>query len=857
MPCWAQNSSSWGEPGDDFLLTGAKIMVAPGETLNKANLHIKNGRVEAVGAGVTGSSRSRKIDCSDLVIHPGFLDPYVQGGKVGLKKKDRERSTPVSGQHPRVHDDFRIVDALDLKEGALDKYRKLGFVAVAVAPEGAIFGGQSAVYLTGESANDADLLLKSSAYSTLGFETLGWSKLKGENYPLSIMGCMALIRQTFLDLDWYQKKRVESVDRRPDYSGNLESLAAVKAGDRLLLGESDSYLDVLRLLDLFRELGIRRNAVLLSGQEWKQLSWLKQKADPRTKWIAPLSFPETPELKNGLKRSQLTLDLLRDWYYAPANPRFLNQAGLRFSYTTHGLKSLNDFPKRVQETVEAGLSEKDALAALTTEPAAILGLSEQMGTLKPGKSASFVVREGGPFSGETALREVWIGGKRFPDYAALAEGESPQKKSVKVRDFVKEATYKNPPTLFPSTYAPGSVLVKNATLWTQSGGASQLGDFLVRNGKIAGVGQATGGASVEIDGSGLHITPGIVDAHSHTAIQGMVNEPGANITAMVHMKDVLNPFDYNIYLQLASGVTTVNVLHGSANAIGGKAVTCKWKLGTPPEGLIFEGAPEGIKFALGENPKQSNWGDEHATRYPQSRMGVVELIRGAFLSARNYRKLQQAGKEPKPDLMLEALLEVIDGKRIVHCHSYRQDEILALIRVAEEVGFKVNVFQHVLEGYKVADQIAKHGAAASTFADWWAYKVEVEDAIPHNAALLHKAGVLTSVNSDSNDLARRLNTEAAKSMRYGDMTEPDALNLITRNAAEQLGVLNRIGTLELGKDADFVIWSDHPLTQQAIVLETWVDGVRQFKRSEEEDRVAKLEAERERLLKLWEGKDDE
>jgi imidazolonepropionase-like amidohydrolase len=314
------------------------------------------------------------------------------------------------------------------------------------------------------------------------------------------------------------------------------------------------------------------------------------------------------------------------------------------------------------------------------------------------------------------------------------------------------------------------------------------------------------------------------------------------------MKDVLDPFDHDIYLQLASGVTAVNILHGSANAIGGQSITCKWRLGEPPDALVMGNAPEGIKFALGENPKQSNWGDEHQSRYPQSRMGVIELIRGAFVSARNYETLRAAGKNPKPDLVLDALVEVLAGKRLVHCHSYRQDEILALIRAADEIGFKVNVFQHVLEGYKVAKAMAEHGAAASTFADWWAYKVEVEDAIPFNASLMDEAGVNVSINSDSDDLARRLNTEAAKSIRYGGMTEEKALDMITKNPARQLGILDFTGTLTPGKDGDFVVWSGHPLTQEARVLETWIDGKRYFQRSQESSRVSALDKERRTYL---------
>lgn len=853
----AQDPSSWGQAHQEYVLTGAKIMVAPGQTLPKGDLHIKDGKVVSVGRTTAGQS-VRRIDLSGLVIHPGFIDPYVPGSKVGMKKGEKAKPTSISGPHPRVHDDVRVSESLDLKAKALDKYRKLGFVVVGVAPEGGIFRGQGAIYKTGQTDRDAELLLNPSAFSTIALEELGWGKLKGENYPLSMMGSVALIRQTFSDSAWYQRTRAKETTgtERPDFAGTLESLAEVRSGQRMLVGESKDFLETLRMMSLLEELGFSRATLLLSGEEWKNLGWFKGAARPGYQYILPLNFPKNPKSGEGVSQDALTLSVLRDWFSAPANPRWLSEKGVRFSLTTHNLKSPDKFPKRLQEAIAAGLARDKALAALTTEPARLLGL-KSYGTLEAGKSASFVIRDGDPFSGETVIREVWIDGRRYPDFSSLAKGESPEKKKIKTRDFIKAANYAKPPVLLPKPHTPGAFTVSNASLWTQDGRGVVKGDFATRGSKIVAVGESGGGTSPAVNGRGWHITPGIVDAHSHTAVDGMVNEPGANITAMVRMKDVIDPFDHDLYLQLASGVTTANILHGSANAIGGQSITCKWRYGEPPENLIFEEAPEGIKFALGENPKASNWGSDMATRYPQSRMGVIELIRGAFISARNYQKLKAQGADPRPDLLLEALVDVLENRRLIHCHSYRQDEILALIRTAEEVGFKVHVFQHVLEGYKVATEIAEHGAAASTFADWWAYKVEVEDAIPYNTTLMHEAGVNVSVNSDSNDLARRLNTEAAKSIRYGGMTEVEALNMITKNGAEQLGVLDRTGTLTVGKDADFVIWSAHPLTQEAVVLETWIDGKRYFKRSDEPARVAAYSAERERYLELLKTKKEE
>jgi imidazolonepropionase-like amidohydrolase len=847
-----ENPSSWGQPLGEYLVSAHKIVVSPQKTITNGQLHIKDGKVHAVGANLSAGPGARRIDFPKRVIHAGFIDPYVSAKEVGLEETP---ATPISGDHPKVHDDFRIAQRLDLKKDAMKDFRELGFVAIAVAPEEGIFRGQSAVYITAKSNDDARVLLKPDAYSVVAFEEQGWGDLEDDNYPLSMMGNVALIRQTFLDCEWYAGLRPDSSlgSERPDYQGTLESLRAVQLGQRPLLLEASDYLETLRILNMVKEIGIPNSIVVLSGQEWKGLDWFTELAGSGGSFIVPLDFPKTVEPEDGITEEQLTVDVLRNWFAAPGNPGWLRKRGVRFALTTHGMKSPDELDKRLLEAVSAGLNSQAALAGLTTEPAKLLGLS-QYGTLEPGKSASFVVRQGDLFSNESTVEEVWIDGHRYPDYDAIALGKDGEPDEVKPRSFVKKGDYSAPPSQPYEAYSPQSTVVKGATLWTQDTGTIK-GDLLIKGGKIVSVGGSAGAASHVIDGTGLHVTPGLIDAHSHTAIDGMVNEPGKNITAMVRMKDVLDPFDHDIYLQLASGITTANILHGSANAIGGQAITTKWRYGEPATGLIMKGAPEGIKFALGENPKQSNWGDAHR-RYPQSRMGVVELIRGAFISARNYRKLKAAGKNPKPDLMLDALVDVLEDRRLVHCHSYRQDEILALIRVADEVGFKVHVFQHVLEGYKVADALVKHGAGASTFADWWAYKVEVDDAIPYNASLMTQAGVVTSVNSDSPDLARRMNTEAAKSMRYGGLSAEQSMDLITKSPAHQLGVLDRIGTLTPGKDADFVIWDGDPLSQNSVVLQTWIDGKRYFERGQEAQRVEKLVLERKTYLELMKKKEE-
>ena len=415
----------------------------------------------------------------------------------------------------------------------------------------------------------------------------------------------------------------------------------------------------------------------------------------------------------------------------------------------------------------------------------------------------------------------------------------------------------------PAEATDGVLLVKNATLWTLGPkGTLAPGDLLIQRGKIAQVGahlSAPPGALI-IDAAGKHVTPGLIDCHSHSAIRGGVNEGSNNITAEVRIRDVIDPESVDIYRELAGGLTSANLLHGSANSIGGQNAVVKLKWKSTPDAMLIATAPPGIKFALGENPKRSNFSLPGAQRrYPATRIGVEESIRERFLAARDYARqweeynlLTDAEKDrrepPRRDLQLEATAEILSGKRLVHSHSYRQDEILALIRLAEDFNFHIGTFQHVLEGYKVADEIAAHGAGGSTFSDWWAYKLEAYDAIPYNGALMARRGVTVSFNSDSSELARRLNLEAAKAVKYGGLDEIQALKFVTLNPARQLRIDNRVGSLEPGKDADLVIWSGHPLSVYTIAEQTWVDGVKQFDRLDDLARRAAAEQERAALI---------
>jgi imidazolonepropionase-like amidohydrolase len=433
------------------------------------------------------------------------------------------------------------------------------------------------------------------------------------------------------------------------------------------------------------------------------------------------------------------------------------------------------------------------------------------------------------------------------------------------------------PYMLPSIPEQQSLLFINATIWTAAkDGIIENGWMFVKDGTIAAIGRggppSRAGEVEVVDLQGRHIAPGIIDCHSHTGISRGVNESGQAVTAEVRIQDVTNPDAISWYRQLASGVTAVNSLHGSANAIGGQSQTNKIRWGAAhPDDMHMEGAKPGIKFALGENVKQSNWGDRNTVRYPQTRMGVETLMRDRFKAAREYARRMEESADlqpvtsmqhgdpvlqrqvpPRRDLELEALAEILAGDRLVHCHSYRQDEILMLCRIAGEFGFKIGTFQHILEGYKVADEIARHAIGASAFSDWWAYKVEVQDAIPQAGPIMWEEGVVVSFNSDSDELARRMNGEAAKAVKYSSPERPiddhEALKFITLNPAIQLGVGDRIGSLEVGKDADFAIWSGSPLSSLSRCEATYVDGRRLFSLEDDREHRKTIQRERQRLI---------
>ena len=416
-----------------------------------------------------------------------------------------------------------------------------------------------------------------------------------------------------------------------------------------------------------------------------------------------------------------------------------------------------------------------------------------------------------------------------------------------------------------SAFAENVTVIRDATILTVSHGKIEHGTVVIRGAKIAAVGpndkvQVPAGATV-IDAAGKFVLPGIVDTHSHTAVEGSVNEISLPNTGMVRIRDVLTNEDIDVYRQLAGGTTTALVLHGSANPIGGQSQIVKWKWGHPVSEWPIADAPRTIKFALGENPKSSNFRPPPGipAQYPQTRMGVEEVIRQSFIEARDYAAKwadydarKKRGEDPIPprrDILMETMNDILAGKIDVHSHCYRADEIMMLLRLSDEQGFKIRELQHVLEGYKVAKEIAAHGVGGGTFIDWWGFKMEAYDAIPYNVALMDRAGVLTSVNSDSAELARHLNLDAAKAMKYGGLSEEEALKLCTLNGAKQLRLDHRLGSIDAGKDADLAIWTGHPFSTYSRVETTFVDGEIVFDRQRDLQQRAALAKEKADRLK--------
>lgn len=826
---------AWAEKVPVYALTGGRVVTVSGAAQEGATVVLRDGVVEAVGTGVKVPADARVIDAKGLTVTPGLIDGFGgiglpaaaprggSGGGAGAGAA-APRDNPLAPQM-LVLDRIRAADAL--------KARDNGFTTALVVPREGVLPGRSVLLsLAGETADQ--IAWRQPAALHLHMATLT------RQYPGSLMGTVAYVRQALYDARRYREawsayEKAPAGKKRPSYDAALEAWGDVLAGRIPLIVTAPHENDIRRALGFADEFKVK---VIVAGgaQAARVADLIKTRKLPL---LLSVNF-DPPRAATFFGGSDDDKDR-REIEEAERTPAELHKAGVPFALVSgHAPNALAG----VRKAIERGLPREVALRALTLGAAEALGIADRTGSLDAGKAANVVLWSGDPLTKDAKVKMVFVDGRPYePDAAPGGAGKPDEEKRAEKPEAEKPAAAPARASLPPTPPArDASFAIMGATILTAGPqGTIEKGTILVKDGKIAAIGdkvELPSGLPV-INATGQFVMPGIIDAHSHTAVEGSVNECTDAVTAEVRVADVIDQHDINVYREIAGGVTAVNVLHGSCNAIGGQNAVLKMRWGKPsPADLVIQEAPRGIKFALGENPKRANFNVPGQRRYPGTRMGVEELIRETFEKAKAYRrewseydqKVKSAGPKgdkpvaPRRDLRLETLVDVLDGKVLVHAHCYRSDEILMLIRVAEDMGFKIRTFQHVLEGYKVAREIAKHGAGASTFSDWWAYKLEAWDAIPFNAAVMASKGVNVSLNSDSDELARRLYWEAGKAMKYGGATEEQAVKMITANPAWQLGIDKQTGSLEVGKDADIAIFGAHPFSPEARVEMTLVEG---------------------------------
>ena len=966
--------------------THATIFTDYQTRLEDATLLIEKGKVMAVGNSIAIPSNAVVVDCKGKYIYPSFIDLHsdygladaapAKGNEGGPRMRGgsgNESPKGAFGWNDAINADYSAALNFTCKEDVAKEMRGVGFGAVLTHKMDGIVRGSGAVVTLGSQPNQCLLNPMASAHYSFnkGTSTTG--------YPSSLMGSIALLRQSYYDAQWYANGG--SSEERNLSLDAMNTLALrpsfFDAGDKWNLLRADKVGD---------EFGVQY-IIKTNGTEYQRLNDV---AASKASLIVPLTFPDAYDVSDPYVSRLISLDEMKHWEMAPSNCAMLSANKIPFTITAYGLGERTQFWKNLRKAVKRGLSEQEALKALTYTPAFWIGSNNELGSLKEGAWANFFIASDNIFSESTILHENWVQGEQFVIEAAktidlvgnyefklpkhtyelkVKEVEGKTKGSIqhvkagknddgtakmdtlnynvsismvnelltisfdasdefysgmirlagdiandraswngrgqdaagnwmewssvmKAKEAKKEADDKKEngekrkendgkevigDVIYPFT-AYGSkerskaetVWIKNATLWTcEAEGKIENGQLLIHQGKIVAIGKTVDaskypGARV-IDAQGKHVTPGIIDEHSHIALAS-VNEGEQACSAEVEEARVVWPEDIDIYRQLSGGVTCAQLLHGSANPIGGQSALVKLHWGGNADDMLIDNAPGFIKFALGENVKQSNWYND-GTRFPQTRMGVEQLYYDYFIRAREYGinnivALQEIGNNrstrqnsslpkvnsPRVDLEMKTLWEILNKNRFVTCHSYVQSEINMLMHVADSMSFTLNTFTHILEGYKVADKMKAHGAGASSFSDWWAYKYEVKDAIPHNGALLHEQGITVAFNSDDAEMARRLNQEAAKAVKYGGVKEEEALKFVTLNPAKLLRIDKRTGSLAAGKDADVVIWTDHPLSVYAKAEKTFVDGICYFDTERDVEMRKTMNTERARLI---------
>lgn len=935
-----------------YAFTNATIVKDAQTTLTNATLVIRDGKIVSVGNGVAIPKDAVVVDCKDKYIYPSFIDIFSDYGMPQAQRQQggggfnfnapaqlTSNQKGAYGWNQALKSDVQAYKIFTADEARAKPLRDMGFGTVLTHQKDGILRGTGSVVTL---ANDADnfLVVKEKAATHLSFN----KGTSGQSYPGSLMGTIALLRQTYLDAQWYKTNPAaaglqgDGVNISLKYFNDQQSLPQIfDPADRA----GTDFWNIIRADRVGDEFGVQY-ILKATGKEYQRI---KEVAATKAPLIVGLNFPAAMDVEDPNDARLVSLADMKNWELAPTNPAAIEKAGISFVLTSADLRDARTFMTNLRKAMENGLSEKAAMEALTKTPATWLGVYDKVGSIDNGKLANFVITTGPVFAERTTLLQNWVQGKKYAvnesawtsvtglytlttngakgtntysvdvkssssatviakdtvtatfsyDGKAVKFSFAPERRSRNIIRFSgfnnggdwngmaedaegnrmtwtaklnstkpDTATVRTRPTLpnrigktmYPFTAygtdstlpAPGTYLVKNATVWTsEKEGKLEGTDVLVKGGKIARIGKNLSDASATvIDGTGKHLTAGIIDEHSHIA-SASTNEGAQSVTSEVRMQDNLDPDDINIYRQLSGGVTTSHILHGSANTIGGQTQLIKLRWGVNDEELKFKNWDPFIKFALGENVKRTS--STSNNRFPDTRMGVEQVLTDAFNRAVAYEKAMKADpKGTRRDLELDALVEIMNKQRFITCHSYVQSEITATMRVAEKFGFRINTFTHILEGYKVADKMKAHGAAASTFSDWWAYKVEVTDAIPYNAYIMNKVGLTVAINSDDAEMARRLNQEAAKSVKYGGMSEEEALKMVTINPAKMLHVDDRVGSIKAGKDADLVLWSDHPLSIYAKAEKTMVDGTIYFDREKDAAMRKQVLAERTRLI---------
>ena len=940
-----------------FAFTNATIIVDDKQKIDKGTLLIEKGKIVAVGPSVRIPKGYTVIDLAGKFIYPSFIDLHSQyglpkpersrgGGGFGGAEQIQPKSNAAYNANQAIKSHYDAVTEFAVDDKGAADLRSGGFGTVlSFRADGVARGSSALVTLANHRSNEVALMNKSAAHYAFNRGT------STQYYPRSLMGMISLLRQTYLDADWFA-----SQSPRPFADQSLEAWLDLQSLPQIF--ETSNWMNILRADKVGDEFGVQY--IIKTGTDaYQRIEEVKKTNAPL---IVSINFPDALDVEDPIDAGSVSLEDMLHWELAPTNPAVLEANNITFALTADGHKNSKAFMANLKKAIKHGLSKEMALKALTTIPAQLLKATDKVGSIKKGLVANFLITNGELFAEKTIIHENWVQGQAFrykplnvkddsgaytlkvgdKTYMMEVSGEagahkaklvindstnidvktslSPELLSLhftaepkgKTRtrlsgwrtgsgwsgtgqledgswiswsakrsgDLEKKEDKKRPggdkeketpelgEVLYPfmaygnsSLPQQESLLFRNATVWTnEAEGILTETDVLVQNGKIVQVGKGLSAAGAKvIDATGKHLTSGIIDEHTH--VGGGGNEVATN-SAMVRIGDQVNSEDINLYRSLAGGVTAAQVLHGSANPIGGQSALIKLRWGAAPEDMKIDGADGFIKFALGENVKRSR--SSNSVRYPQTRMGVEQVYVDAFTEARTYEQRWKAynalprsekAKQvpPRRDLATETILEILNKERFITCHSYVQSEINMLMNVADRFDFRINTFTHILEGYKVADKMAKHGVAASTFSDWWNYKWEVRYAIPYNATIMHNEGVLTAINSDDANSGRRLNQEAAKSVKYGGMAEEDAWKMVSLNPAKMLHLDDRMGSVKVGKDADLVLWTDHPLSIYARADKTIVDGTIYFDIEEDKARRLALQKERARLIQKMVG----